>query len=249
MRSKTVAFASALWIGALLVTGFPDAARACDEPGTPNQESARPASPTSVIVQWTNTAREGDVRDMFFDLEGRGTPSVNNVGPFRGPRGTVMSHQIGGLQTGRRVCYRIWARDGFNGCRSQQPSAWACATPAAGTTPPPAPPTPQPPTLSLTQPSANTFLITGHHFLPNTVVHLRIVDDALATIYINETAGPHGDFTASLGNLCRVSGYLHFSANDGRHNGNDATSTLWSNTVTGTCVVTGGRMIRKRALP
>jgi len=67
---------SCLVIGAT-VTGF--RATACDEPGTPNREQAFAISPTAIRVYWHNTANEPGI---YFDIEGRSDPSINNFGPY-----------------------------------------------------------------------------------------------------------------------------------------------------------------------
>lgn len=97
---------------------------ACDEPGTPNQESAYPISPTSIRLFWHNTASEGGT---YFDIEGQTDRSIGNFGPYN--RGNLVSYDVHNLATNRQHCFRIWARVGANGCRSRLPSAWACATP------------------------------------------------------------------------------------------------------------------------
>lgn len=103
---------------------------ACDEPGTPNQQRAVAISPTVIKLQWNNTASESNV---YFDIEGQTDPSIANFGPYSRVRDhpQQIERQITQLSTGRQHCFRVWARDGVNGCRSRLPSAWACATPLA----------------------------------------------------------------------------------------------------------------------
>jgi hypothetical protein len=135
---KSFVFRSAL-LAAVIFSCLRAGASACDNPGTPANVSVVADSPTSVVVRWTNTASEGSSTDLYFDLEGIGTPSINNAGPFRGGSGTAMSYHVAGLRTGAMYGYQVWARDGVNGCRSQSPSAKAFATPLASSTPPPTP--------------------------------------------------------------------------------------------------------------
>ena len=110
------------------------AAWACDHPGTPIPREAAPANASSIIIVIENTAREGGSTDLYFDADGRGQGnlSVNNIGPFRGAYGTEFTLEIKGLRTGHRYCYRIWSRDGRNGCRSQIPSSIICGVPEGG---------------------------------------------------------------------------------------------------------------------
>ncbi len=204
---------------------------ACNEPGTPNQERATAVAPNAIRLDWNNTASEGNI---YFDIEGRTDPSIGNFGPFNAGRNKPASYTVGGLATNKQHCYRIWARVGNNGCRSQLPSAWACATPTPSTRPP-APPVNNSPAISLSQPSTNNFTVSGSHFLGGRTVHLRVVDDALTQRWFSTTANSAGNFSLGLPGLCVRPGNVHFSANDGRPNSSDVTGTLWSNTVTGSC--------------
>jgi hypothetical protein len=113
---------------AAILISIADLAKACEEPGTPNQEKAIAISPTAVRLRWNNTASEGNV---YFDIEGQTDPSIANFGPYSRYRDhpQQIEREITGLSTGRQHCFRMWARVGANGCRSKLPSAWACATP------------------------------------------------------------------------------------------------------------------------
>lgn len=106
---------------------------ACDEPGTPNRVQATAISPSSIWLHWNNTASEHGV---YFDIEGRSDPSVANFGPYNRGRDNPVDYNLGRLRTGVEHCFRIWARVGYNGCRSKLPSAWACATPLTTSTDP-----------------------------------------------------------------------------------------------------------------
>jgi hypothetical protein len=207
----------------------------CDEPGTPNHERATAISPNAIRLDWNNTAYEANI---YFDIEGKNDRSIANVGPFDNGRDKPVSYTVNGLATGQQHCFRMWARIGPNGCRSQVPSAWACATPLA-TSSGGSSGSPQPPTISVSTPQPNTFTISGSSFRGSTAVHLRVVDDALAQRYFNQTSGPDGRLSMTLNSLCVNPGQLHFSANDGRQNPRDVTGTLWSNTVTATCSGSG----------
>jgi hypothetical protein len=101
-------------------------ARACDEPGTPNQENAVAIGSGAIRLSWIDTASEHGV---YFDIEGQRDPSVANYGPYNGNRGSRVEYEIFHLQNNVQHCFRIWSRTSANGCRSQLPSAWACATP------------------------------------------------------------------------------------------------------------------------
>lgn len=115
--------------GALVASFWPTISVAsCDAPGTPNHENSVAISPTSIRLSWNNTASE---RGVYFDIEGRSDPSIANYGPYNGTRGSTVEYQINNLTTNTRHCYRIWARTEANGCRSNLPSAWTCATPTS----------------------------------------------------------------------------------------------------------------------
>ena len=110
---------------AIVVTSIGPQACACDEPGTPNHERATALSSSEIRLDWNNTASEADI---YFDIEGSIDHSIANFGPFNAGRDKSVSFIVRGLgQPKSRHCFRIWARTGANGCRSELPSAWACA--------------------------------------------------------------------------------------------------------------------------
>ena len=74
------------------------------------------------------------------------------------------------------------------------------------------------------------FTVSGSGFTPNSTVHVRIVDDALNTLWFTQSADASGNLNMQQPINC-TPGALHFSANDERPNPNDATGTLWSNTL------------------
>jgi hypothetical protein len=134
-------------------------------------------------------------------------------------------------------------RDGFAEA-TRSVSVVAQPKPMPQPTPPQPTPTPTPlpqkPSISV---SANqsggvangAFTVTGSGFLPNTTVNIRVVDDALTTLFFNQSSSASGGLNFVTGKLCQLPGRLHFSANDGRTDHNDLTGTLWSNTVTMMC--------------
>lgn len=73
------------------------------------------------------------------------------------------------------------------------------------------------------------FTVIGSGFTPNGTVHVRVVDDALNTVWFDQSADQNGELNFQQPIQCS-SGALHFSANDGRPDPNDLTGTLWSNT-------------------
>lgn len=83
--------------------------------------------------------------------------------------------------------------------------------------------------------ATSVFVVTGSGFLPNHVVHVRVVDDALNTLFFQQSSDGSGQFKLRQGIRCNTGGALHFSANDGRPDPHDLTGTLWSNTVTTSC--------------
>jgi hypothetical protein len=109
--------------------------------------------------------------------------------------------------------------------------------------PPPPPPKPipiPPPKLSIsvsTEGSGATsvFVITGSGFLPNHVVHVRVVDDTLSTLFFQQSSDGSGQFKLRQSIQCITGLALHFSANDERSDPHDVTGTLWSNTFTTSC--------------
>jgi hypothetical protein len=111
---------------------------------------------------------------------------------------------------------------------------------AIGVRPHPAPPPPPPPplvapTIAVQANGDGSFVITGSGFKASATVHIRVVDDALTTVWFDQTASAQGALNYRTGNICQLPGNLHISANDERANPQDLTGTLWSNTVTTTC--------------
>ncbi|WP_353736664.1 AbfB domain-containing protein [Leptolyngbya sp. UWPOB_LEPTO1] len=99
--------------------------------------------------------------------------------------------------------------------------------------PPDTPPTI--PTISVSLPQSQTFLVQGSGFLPGKQVAIRIADDALnPNLFYYTTATANGSINMTLSIPCSPS-RLYFSANDGRQNSSDRTGMLWSNTVTLSC--------------
>jgi hypothetical protein len=91
------------------------------------------------------------------------------------------------------------------------------------------------PSISLTSPSADVFVLAGTGFLAGRVVHVRAVDDSGIERYVNTTANAMGSFAnLALPGLCTNPGIRYLSANDGRPGAN-VTGTLWSNTVSAVC--------------
>ena len=103
-------------------------------------------------------------------------------------------------------------------------------------TPTPTPiPVPTKPNISVSAKGDGSFVVNGSDFLPNTTVHIRVVDDALTNIILDQSSTSQGTLSYTSGKLCQLPGRLYFSANDGRSDPSDLTGTLWSNTVTTTC--------------
>lgn len=82
-----------------------------------------------------------------------------------------------------------------------------------------------------------TFTVNGSGFTPNNTVHVRVVDDALNTIWFTQSADDNGNLNLQQPIACTL-GELHFSANDERPDPNNATGTLWSNTFDIPCPAT-----------
>ena len=103
--------------------------------------------------------------------------------------------------------------------------------------PPPPPPPPVPPLISVKSNGDGSFVVSGSKFLPNKTVHIRVVDAAFTTLWIDQSSDSQGTLEYPTGKLCQGPGQLHFSANDGRDvpSAQDRTGVLWSNTVTTTC--------------
>ena len=82
-----------------------------------------------------------------------------------------------------------------------------------------------------------SFVVSGSKFLPNATVHIQVVDGPFGNnIFLTDTSTQEGKLQGfPTGKICQRPGQLFFSANDERHDPNDATGTLWSNTVTTSC--------------
>jgi hypothetical protein len=93
----------------------------------------------------------------------------------------------------------------------------------------------QKPTISVSAKGDGSFVVTGSGFAPNARFHIRIVDDALTTIWGQGSSDSQGKFTFPTGQICKLPGNLHFSANDETPDPSDLTGTRWSNTVTTSC--------------
>lgn len=101
--------------------------------------------------------------------------------------------------------------------------------------PQPSPPSDRRPTISVSLPQFQTFLVQGSGFLPEKLVTIRVGDDALnPNLFYNTTATATGSISMTLFIPCSL-GRLHFSANDGRQDSSDLTGTMWSNTATISC--------------
>ena|SRR5947209_20317662 len=93
------------------------------------------------------------------------------------------------------------------------------------------------PNISVSAQATDTggvFTVIGSGFTPNSTVHIRVVDDALKTLWFNQSADENGELNLQQPIDC-IPGDLHFSANDGRPNPDDLTGTLWSNTFNIPC--------------
>ncbi len=102
---------------------------------------------------------------------------------------------------------------------------------------PPPPPLLVKPSIVVKANGDGSFVVSGSNFLSNTIVHIRVVDAAGATIWFDQTSTQEGKIEYPTGRICQFPGQLFFSANDGRSDREDLTGTLWSNTVTTTCSV------------
>lgn len=101
--------------------------------------------------------------------------------------------------------------------------------------PPPPPPPLVKPSIVVQSNGDGSFIVSGSNFLPNSTVHIRVVDTALATVWFTQTSAQDGRMEYRTGMICQLPGQLFFSANDGRNDPTDLTGTLWSNTITTTC--------------
>lgn len=79
------------------------------------------------------------------------------------------------------------------------------------------------------------FVISGQGFLPNKLITIKVVDDALHTLYYQDTSNAEGRLNKELNFGCNSGHALHFSATDSRSNTTDFTGVLWSNIFTTSC--------------
>lgn len=138
MSSRRLACAACAF--AALAATCPASAR--DRPGTPTDLATKPNGPTSLILQFTNTAAGGE--RVIFEVEM--TRNGNRVDPDRERalssrfpatklRGNVLSARVDGLTPGDEYCFRVWSRRMLgvhtifesSNIRSEHPSAWHCA--------------------------------------------------------------------------------------------------------------------------
>lgn len=238
-----------------------------DRPGTPNEVAAQPspgAPMTSIRLSWRNTtarAHSGTPHSGYFDIWVRASENGPNIGedktgfgPFHNLRyGTRSYHDFPNLAPGTRRCFQMRARTGAgtSGCLSASGSNWACAT--TSTTPPaaPAPSSGTSPVkrlgkvmgITVTQEPDNVFVVKSASMHANAPVTIRVVDDALNQVFITTIGGRRivadakGHFEVRLYGLCKASGTLHFTANDGRKSTTDRTGVVWTAPRTGTCRV------------
>lgn len=107
-------------------------------PGTPNEVQVKPVSPTSVRIQFHNTASSDECVQFEFSTMINDvvvTPGDNPASAF--PAFPYCTHDkyvtrpLDTLQPETKYCFQVWARRHGDNMRSEQPSAWAC-----GKTPP-----------------------------------------------------------------------------------------------------------------
>ena len=104
---------------------------ACNEPGTPNPVSARALDATTIEIDITNTASEGDSgHNIWFFIQDRfGHISSFTLGQT--PNHHIITYPVQGLASNKEQCFEVWTRtDTPQGCRSQYPSGWVCAVTA-----------------------------------------------------------------------------------------------------------------------
>jgi hypothetical protein len=78
-----------------------------------------------------------------------------------------------------------------------------------------------------------TFTVSGTGFLPNHVVHIRVVNNAsLVTVFFDAASDSSGRINHPITFEVAFPQRYSFSANDERRDSGDLTGTLWSNTVT-----------------
>lgn len=246
---------------------IPPADAACGErPGTPNEVKAEPltgAETSTIRLSWRNTTargHSGTPHSGYFDITVRASENGPNIGadktgfgPFHNlTYGSRSYHDFPNLAPGTTRCFRMRARTGANtsGCISQIASYPACAT-TAKDPPPPAAQTPAKPTkrlgkimgITVTQEPDNVFVVKSASMHVNAPVTIRVVDDALSQVFITTiggrriTADSKGHFEVRLYGLCKASGTLHFTVNDGRKSTTDRTGVVWTPPQRGTCKV------------
>lgn len=111
-------------------------------PGTPNEVQIKINGPTSLSIQFHNTATgSGECVRFEFSTKVNGqivNPADNPATPYPGycVFGTTqyLTRPLPNLQPETEYCFQIWSRKEGNEIRSEKPSAWAC-----GRTPPFAP--------------------------------------------------------------------------------------------------------------
>jgi len=259
-----------LWVrsaafAALTLAAVGSAHAGCgDRPGTPNNVTMVATSPHSVEVSWRNTTFKGMNRsgstssdptgNMYFDMYFRNGQKQNigkdltGTGPYQVNYGMVSSHVFDNLSPNSAYCFALRARTrgGTQGCISAVTSNWACATTLmANAKPIASPPKPgqQQPVISLQGGANGSDRITGHGFLPNAPVTIRVTNRQLNQVFVETIGGrritstPSGTLDVTLAGFCKIQGdELFFTANDGRPNPADkATGTLWSNAATTRC--------------
>lgn len=166
--------------------------------------------------------------------------------------GSVWTTPDGRIQErkGDLIASRVSTCSNVTYATSRDGRAWVWSEANAVTTPPPPPPLPSPPpqapatqrpTISVSSSGAGestVFGVTGSGFLPNSQVSIRVVrlgNGQVFEQYWITTSLSNGTVNYSISLPC-VSGLVfHFSANDGRVDSADHTSTLWSNTATKSC--------------
>ncbi len=104
-------------------------------PGTPNEVQVKPVSPASVRIQFHNTASSDECLRFEFSTMMNDVvvaPADNPATEF--PASPFCTHDkyvtrpLDSLQPETKYCFQVWARRHGDNMRSQQPSAWACAT-------------------------------------------------------------------------------------------------------------------------
>jgi hypothetical protein len=196
-------------------------------------------APTSGIVPFTVGMQVTGTKGFFLEIRWRVLRNGQQVAAYPNALGQV-AHTFS--EPGTYTVEATFKGIGSNGYAEVSKSVTVVANPKPTPTPPqPTPPTPTPPppptkpSISVSAKGDGSFAVTGSGFLPNTTVHIRVVDDALTTLFFDQSSTSQGILNYTTGKICQLPGRLHFSANDGRSDKNDLTGTLWSNTATTTC--------------